>query len=630
MDTWVLNLGGAPGSTGNYTWSSSDLSNYSGFFYYAMGAGGAGSAEFGNIQVLLGGGSGCVDSGYVDLSHPYKVSSINGIVNNQGPSQINITYTNDPTGGTYAFVIYGDASQTTDSNIITNYTNNMLVQATAPESLPPSIAPIGFYTGQVLNSNFDLSKNISAYTCNLCDQRGNIGSISSGTQSVDVSYSTISPQLFGVGGPFKYFGGGYYGGSIGVNGITGPYGYGCGGTYDQNPNISSYGTNGFIAISFIRKSSTNDGNFFTTLGSGSSNSSSGILIGSILAGGGGGSGNVDSNDNAMASGGGAGNPNLLINNVGNNSSYSYYVGAGGSGSVGSGGNSENGYPGEISSIIINGITGYANPGDGTQANDGGNGGFGGIGYYGGGSGSNSQPISLPGGFSCSGLLSHYGNFITEIAAPTPVWTNSYGAGSVDYNSYGVGYTNSDGNFSSGGGGGPYAGSGYGAGKQQDALGYGCGGGGGDDDSHNGGNGSQGYVLTRLITDSTNFKLITVSNGQSITLKYLDLVDYTGFWYFLSQGGNSLPLTNTGHFLIKQDGVKGIQLSFSNNSGTITVTFNPISLDGGNTTYLQTFKLSSAPQFLYNKSAVTGQDLGGGYTPPSYSAILLYKGTVNPS
>jgi len=550
------------GSSSNVTQTiiSPELDNYGGFLWLISGKGGSNTTS--------GGNAGFVNSGYTDFTYPYtfdKTYGINVLLGATGISNLSYKYTDSPGGGT-GYVVF-NADQGNSSS--------------------------GFFLG---------ANNTSSVS-----QRGVTGT----TSSEGYLTNDYGASLLG--------GGGFYGGTTGASGPTGPFGYSSG-TYDNTGSPAP----GYAVITLI-PSSIESNVFFEgvtgAVGVTGIHGVTGLNIYSILGGGGGGAGGAGNRAANGGAGGGGGVFKSGFFQVNSSTNINYTIGQGGTGGtigvVNPGGNDNiNGDSGYNSSLIFGneniisiggegGINGYVNFNPIS---------VGGRGYFGGGAGirgSGSTYYGYPESMSYINIPSYNGE-ASSIGGNTLAGN---GAGFVfgDNNiisggtllGYGQGANANGGgiiDYAGGGGGGLWGGNGgfYTSSIQLNATsasGYGSGGGGSASTSQGyGGNGSGGYVLMKTL-NTTNLKFYKIITNTKFT--YSQFYLYTGFWFFLD-GDTGFNAFDTGHFLINPDGVGSIQFTKTSGYWNINVTFDT--------------KINNKTQVFSLKAS----------SPQNYCKILFYK------
>lgn len=582
-----------------------NLNNYSGFFYYMMGPGGSGIVPF-NISETAG-PSGFVNAGYVNIRYPYNIIQVK-IALEGSIVKLSLSYdTDNPTGETiYPFELVANSGNIPVDGSLISGSNGII--------------PIGYYYGS--------SEQYTA-SSNYITQRSNFVLTSSGEVPAEGGVNSIFTQQ----GNNTYPGGGFYGQNFIGSGVTGPFGYSSGGAISSGGTIYSSGNPGYAVITLIPNTLANT-NFYTTNQS-NLPISEGLMICSLLAGGGGGgySHNVSGDTNYGNGGGGSGSYQVGLVSVTTPTSLNLAIGAGGAGGADDGSGDTNGEPGGAggdTTLTINGNTFYTYGGQGgLNGTDDDNPGDGGAGYFGGGGSLGGSDTDLaPGGYSYINMPSNISNIRVrglyypyyDIPATPDLEDSGNGMGYVN-TKFGQGGngTGSVSGAGSGGGGGPYGGIGLGGESDPvqeptDGQGYGCGGGGGGHEGidYNGGSGSGGYAILSLLSVNSNYKLLTVNvSNPSISLGIPDFINFKGFWFFL-QGDTYLPELNMGHFLIQEDGVNSVTLNWNVlTAGTITVTFNPLNLNGN--IYSQTFSLTAAKGYSISAPGI-----------PQFANILFYK------
>jgi hypothetical protein len=559
---------------GNTGLNSSDISGYEGMLYQIFSAGETGGQDYspgGGQYNIHGSSSGFVNAGYLDFGNPYIV---NNIVIQKNPSNnliINVTFSDDPTGGTKTMNIQADMG-------ITYENTNAVYDNTNPYATPNGNIRTGFFPGA-----------ISANVGTTQDQR-NILTGASPTYPKDTEgQGSVISDVYGIRQSdliYGYGGGGYYGAYSLNNGDKGEgFGYNSG-----NWNASTNSKNhGYVVISLIPSNIITPNGAISIYPGGDTGiqtaSNQNFILYNLLGGGGGGA--SSNNDAIGAGGGGSGDwiTGLLYTNV----SDIINVGAG-YGGFGAPANELQGGQNGLETVIfynnnLSNITALGGFGGALPSSDDDYDGAGGAGYYGGGGGGSNKsgPTGGWGGDSYVLIPSYLGNIGHRDGTPDDIGGN--GAGSVNYSLasppvYGLATkataSGSD-HTSGGGGGGPWGGNGAVDGKlggpsnnlNINAEGYGCGGGGGSCDNTpniGGGNGSGGYALLKYFYNTLNsVKFYKVTQNR-----IFDIVDYTsavGFWYFLG-GDSGKSYHNTGHFLLKEDGVRSI--SFIKNNGYFSI------------------------------------------------------------
>jgi hypothetical protein len=557
VKTYVLtNVVGGTGVsiTGLLTTDGLSLGDYGGFLYQICSAGDSNTYPFASGS--HGPGSGFMNSGYIDLVHPYPVSDI--LVQNYGLNMSLAVYFppggGDPTNGAYPIVIRAPQGTTYENTNIVDINNN---------PFPSDYVRTGFYNGGVIQNSGVLQT-----------QRG----VSFTAPYSSSGNGSLISSVYGAG---LDGGGGFYG--TDNNSLNG-FGYFSGTKGNTNP--LNYG---YVVISFIPTGAFTRSPFLSTSSQNYQTASNeNFILYSLMGGGGGGA--SSENPGVGAGGGGAGdwNMGILFTNV--NQTIGVTGGAGGAGGAAATFNpGQNGQSSSVSynTSIISSIGGKGGPYPGVDDSFDGNGG---AGYYGGGGGSTNKDNSYRsfGGDSYAIIPSYYGGTGDRV-----IKTGGFGAGSVTYNLSGVYFGVSfpapgspDPHSTGGGGGGFWGGNGAldGSNISPDsnpynviADGYGSGGGGGSFQSNaageniGGGNGSNGFALLKYFNNTnTEFKFYKVTQTQ-----IFDIVDYrnaVGFWCFLG-GDSGKSYHNTFHFLIKEDGVKHIKCIKGSSGFSINVYFD---------------------------------------------------------
>lgn len=579
--TRVITEQNYPGLTA--TFDSTFLSPYQGFLYYITGTGSEGedvTYPGGTAIYSFGGSSGFINSGYVDLEYPYVIDSISVDLNPHGPTELILNYTSgpirpDPTNGVSPAIIKADAGGVYNYNTVTTDVDNVV-----------NLTIVGFSQG---------ANNNNSGSIQVVNQRGDTGN------NIGAAGSLTSD--FGVSSGSVYGGGGFYGGTETVSGSTGPFGYSSGNVNSVN-NIN--GTIGYAVISFIPKliiGNAGADTYFCTSDTTVTNPSSELYLYSLLGGGGGGAGGFRDGTLGAGFGGGGGGSAMY------KSGFKYItgdigviVGIGGSPGDGSPSNGNDGggtaitYDGGTgTSVAAGGFGGLCS--DATQPfpNQKYNNGSGGPGYYGGGQGCNVYSVKYyqespyiaskqKDGYSLLSIPSYFGQGYKPL--PSPYTYNSSNGGGYVSNSYGQGYSSfskGDSLYDNAGGGGggwyggncaynTFSGNNY---PGNNGVGYGCGGGGGAGfltDSSNGGNGSNGYAIISRITDLSTINMVTLSLANTLYPSYF--LPYKGFWFFLD-GDSGLTGLNSGHFLIKEDNVRSIEITKIGTYFGIIVTFSTL-------------------------------------------------------
>lgn len=523
------------GSSSNVTQTiiSPELDNYGGFLWLISGKGGSNNTS--------GGNAGFVNSGYTDFTYPYtfdKTYGINVLLGATGISNLSYKYTDSPGGGTGTVVFNADQGNSSS----------------------------GFFLGA--NNTTSVS------------QRGVTGT----TSSEGYLTNDYGASLLG--------GGGFYGGTTGASGPTGPFGYSSG-TYD---NIGSPAP-GYAVITLI-PSSIESNVFFEgvtgSVGVTGIHGVTGLNLYSILGGGGGG-GACD----GTIGGGGGGSSEFKSGffQVNSTSNIYYSIGRGGTGGTIVSFSPTDGIDGENTILNGNSENIISRGGKGGKKSSSYNGGEGGIGYFSGGGGGAS--VDTGGGtFYGSSQVNSFININSykgEGGNQIPVFAGR-GAGyvfgsniNIPLEGFGQGgnfdYTSGVGTYDTGiaGGGGAGLWGGNGAFLNTytsqiqingtDASGYGGGGGGGASINNNGvgTNGSGGYVLMKTLS-TTNLKFYKITTNTKFT--YSQFYAYTGFWFFLD-GDTGFNAFDTGHFLINPDGVGSIQFTKTSGYWNINVTFDTL-------------------------------------------------------
>lgn len=569
------------------TITSTFLSGYKGCFYYISGAGGNNSS-IGSLD--YGGPAGYVNSGYIDFEYPYNVNEVKLDCNLNGETTLSIGFTGpylDPSLGTDYAVIKADAGS--------NYLDSNFTESSSQAS------------SNVIRSSYNIGAlKYNAVYNDTIDQRGNVysgtgasGYNSNGNLTSDYG-QTVGSDLGGAG---------FYGNY----GITGGYGYSSG--YYSTPNY------GYGVVSLIPSDNIVSSNFIidTTQTTGLTGNSTTILYNLLGGGGGGGKFDNGTSDNAGAGGGGSGDWLCGLLKLPTGTVLNINVGAGGTGATGPAGNT--GFIGDTggnTTLTYNNttITAIGGEGGGYEsvnltvpsstyfAN-----GAGGAGYYGGGGGSYGKGswtgIYSYGSVSYTKIPSYNGQQGNARAGLADNYSGG-GGGSVNYSKFGAPAEDSGDRTLGGGGGGFWGGGGEyngtglpqpGRGSSIDGVGYGCGGGG---SKTSGGTGYQGYAIIHYLKDTNeNFTINNIFSNTIFTIN--EYRNSVGFWFFLSEKN----YYNSGHFLIKEDGVQSISFNINTVSSTsviktITITFNA-SINGKQ----QVFTLSSD-------------------TPQKYATIMFYS------
>lgn len=616
--------------------SGKPLTDFCGFMYYITGPGGDGQTVIANNTQYQNGGSGYMNSGYIDFEHPYNVnlSTINvKVVSNV--TEISFEYTNDPSITQYpinsgpGFPVNSDIPITPGTvrivadqptNIINNTDNTYNSQNA---DLYNYLNSQGFYNGGVYTPigasepfNFNtmynqrwISPNITPTTYTI-DSEGSVTNINSTNSFLN--------------------GGGYYGG-VNLNpGVTGPFGRSSGGVATDVTNPP--GTYGYAVLTLIPNEAITYQSFTgsTLQPSGDINawdsaqgSTGGIGVTGLylygMAGGGGAGGFLtNAQDNGGGGGGGGGILSFGFTEIPNGATGYYcdiVAGAGGphtsvsSSTWGDNGNSSFiTFYDQLSNVYekIECLPGLGGKTSSTStitptSTDGG------AGYYGGGGGNYSTDSSLNtpayafGGLSLIRIPSYQGfnTNPTDYVPGNDSRMGGNGGGSINPLSFGRclfwGTDPGDDTFVGGGGGGLWGG----CGVSQDtdpadsldngitsAYGYASGGGGGGSWSsatYAGGAGSGGYVILKKIT-SNNCYLITLnSSSGNTTIKLSEFINYTGVWCY-TEGINTVQNSNVTmvsnslyHFLIKEDGLTSIQYTAS--SSSLVFEFKKLNLNG---------------------------------------------------
>ncbi len=543
---------------------SPELDNYGGFLWLIAGKGGSNTGS--------GGNAGFVNSGYTDFTYPYTFDKTYGINVNLGAtgiSNLSYKYTDSPGGGT-GYVVF-NADQGNSSS--------------------------GFFLGA--NNTTSVS------------QRGVTGT----TGSQGYLTNDYGVSLLG--------GGGFYGGTTGASGPTGPFGYSSG-TYD---NIGSPAP-GYAVITLI-PSSIESNVFFEGVTGGAGvtgiHGVTGLNLYSILGGGGGGA----ASDVSGIGGGGGGSGEFKSGffQVNSTSNIYYSIGRGGTGGNYVSFNPTDGIDGDNTNLIINNENIISRGGKAGNVTTNLNGG---VGYFSGGGGGGSDDAAGGNVYGSSqvdsfiNINSYKGEGGNQIALyagrgggyvfgdnnmiisnpPNPPILEGFGqGGNFAYASNGIGGAGGGGGGLWGGNGSVYSIIGF---PDQisgtDASGYGGGGGGGSGygfigTNPNGTNGSGGYVLMKTLnTTNLKFYKITTTNTK---FTYSQFYAYTGFWFFLD-GDTGFNAFDTGHFLINADGVGSIQFTKTSGYWNIDVTFDT--------------KINNKTQVFSLKAS----------SPQNYCKILFYK------
>lgn len=580
------------------------ITGYKGCFYYLSSSGGKNnnnntSAPKGGFQGYYGASSGYVLSGYIDFDYPYTVSNVdlNTIV--EGPTNLSVSFTNDPTLGASPMVItvpQGDVGTLPDT------TGDV-------SSLPTDYITTGYSPGTII---------IKPSGTSVIDQRANLY-VNSPTQYTQYNQTSSLTSQYGttLGSTGDSFllcgGGGFYGNNGGNTGAAG-YGYSSG---MLNTGATGYG---YGVISLIPSTMIESSHFIT--GNTGITGASDFVLYSLLGGGGAG-GTVDSNGDYGGGAGGGGAGDWISGLIQTSSLINLSIGLGGTGIPYSGGAFYTGPDGGDTVLTYNtvrSITVAGGKGGGATGNSNVPSGYipqgnGGMGYYGGGGGVNGSGsfTNVPyayGSMSCSLVNIYYGD---AGYAKSGENSSGNGAGYVNTN-YGQGVPDcgeGDNNAASGGGGGFWGGIGIYNGDatvSKNASGYGCGGGGGSVWKGNvgagGGSGSNGYAIINYIKKSPNIKIFRILNYTYFNATFLSSIK--GFWFFLAgdsvpnqpyNSSISMPLIgksyhNTGHFLVKEDGVNYIKFYFNNNYMNIDVGFSYLN------NIQQTYNLPSNSQQTY--------------------------------
>jgi hypothetical protein len=547
----------------------SGISGYKGFFYHLSGSGGQNGS---NTYINYGGSAGFVNSGYIDFNYPYSIESIDLQTNLSSPTSLTINYKPDiigPTGGPPVI--------SADKGSLFEYTNIAgagapLVPATKDvNNLGLSYNQVGYFTGglEIITTS---SSKYDVY-----DQRQNLYSGSSGPTGFNSSGNVCSFYGNNISGVLG--GAGFYG----ANGATGEsYGFSSGNYINDN---YGYGVISLIPNDFILD------NLFITDSTGSTGLSNMVLYSLVGGGGGGGGWSADNSSNAR--GGGGGGAGDMICGFFQSNILNISIGKGGTG----GGEMTNGETG--GNTVLNSIISYGGSGGGYNSvfdtsiivppNISG---AGGPGYYGGGGGvggyDDSQNFVYSyGGGSYTNMSSYVGKYGVAVSGSNN--TAGLGAGAVS-SDYGYAPQNifNDNESGGGGGGGFWGGNGTYNGaiynNFKDAQGYGCGGGGGSQNfgssDISGGAGSNGYAIISYInTLHENIKVYKIESNKIFNFDVLDTLK--GFWFFLSGNGATSPFgggksySNTGHFLVNEDGVSQIIITKSSGYFNIQINFNTL-------------------------------------------------------
>jgi len=610
VKTYIVN-----GINSSLILGSTGIADYKGCLYYLSGPGGTPNSfstdpDVGNY--LSGGSSGYVMSGYIDFDYPYKVDNIGATAKNEDDNtEISIGFGGgtgiyiDPTNGAYPIKLSGDMG-----NVFKDVNTSSSVNE-APSEFP---IRVGYFNGAIY---------APANSYNTYDQRDNLyqdygtgpTGYASGGNLTSQFGNTISSDLGG---------GGFYG----TNGLTGGYGYSSG--------LASGSNYGYCIVSLIPRTMVYKSEFCIGLtGSVGITGPSDLILYSLMGGGGGGG-------NLPAGGGGGGSGDWISGFLNTSNTLNITIGAGGTGAPeltssagitgGDGGTTYIQYGSNTINCIGGKGGGAVQIQPPTLSITGGVGGcgVGGAGFFGGGGGSYSDGHvggSLRGIYSYGGrsYVSSWNNrFKTEDDNRTftyngsPGWildssTDNYsgnGAGSVNYSflgsppppKFGTSSYDLNGSYTGGGGGGGgfWGGSGAteatdGAGNNPQAQGYGSGGGGAAGGAGKvGGTGTQGFgVINYINTASENIKIFKITSNTYFNP--IQLYQYTGFWFFLAGDGdidNGKSYKNTGHFLVKEDGVQLINFIKINGYFTINVFFRYINQNQ------QVFTLKSTTQQSY--------------------------------
>lgn len=619
------------GSTGiTQSPSGKPLTDFCGFLYYIMGSGANGTSitTDSGPGAVINGGSGTVNSGYIDFNYPYNVDLSTLNVNIGNNTSITFQYTNDPSNFSNPYPSGYDGSQT---YTISKGTVN--IQADQPYSfseitngtyLAPDISlssAEGYYAGGVYTYTGYTEPTNNTVT----DQQNN-------TQEIEVQAEGTVVKFTGL--DYANLGGGFYGGV--TEGRTsgssrfGPFGRGSGGTCIlDTPNNGTFGfavltlipnsaigITGFIAADTrIQGVANNNGDYYvwdTPSNEETITNISGLCLYGLAAGGGGGAyKRIEGATNAGAGGGGGGF--LSCGMFYNSSNYNcvahagaggYSIGGGGSGDI-----TQNGNAGEntvitfkdLSDNIIEQIECMGGQGGSasTEYHDDSINGDGGDGYYGGGAGVGGEGTMdnfAFGGESQINIPSYNGANQSSTHDK-----GGDGAGSINSSCFGVGGTNgasSTAAFGGGGGGGLWGGNGAASGsgstpnQWSSALGYASGGGGGgfdDGTGYPGGGGSGGYVILKQL-NSNNFYFTKLTSNTTLSLA--QFVTYKGLWIFTDNFDTtavSISSLNTFHFLIKEDGL--ISVVYNSTTKELTLNFKKLSVNGTN--YLQNITLKAS-------------------------------------
>jgi hypothetical protein len=505
----------------SFSLDSNDFTGYDGFLYLLMGSGGNGGSR---LSVSYGGSSGFVNAGYIDLNYPYNVREINITMNPSSATTLAIGYTGpnyDPTNGQDDFILSADQGQAFE--VQTSPTTAYMVTGL--------YAPSNQFNSQTNGGN--------PY---LINQRG-----------IDSSQGSSGP-FNGQGGltndfciyqssPLNLGGGGFYGGTVGSSGPTGPFGFASGGWF--NSSTGTNGTLGYAIITLIPSSSVQNTQFLT--GNTGTIGNTGLYLYSLLGGGGGGNG----------SGGGSGDVNFGF--INSSSALQYSIGLGGTAGFAGGSTtiSNDNYISTITAI---------------------------------GGSTNTLPVNAGGdGFFAGGTIGPnpaYGQSYINI--PNNITNSTIGTGFVNTN-YGQGST-------FGGGGGPYGGNSVDYGGVN-AQGYGCGGGGAGQFQPQG-VGTGGYAILKQLTPNCfTYRLIT----SNTTISRAELFGYVGFWGFLespvtiTQLDISRNYFNVFHFLIRDDNVQEIDIVKDiGNFFNVSISFSKLN----NKTQLFNMKATHPSTYMY--------------------------------
>jgi hypothetical protein len=620
---------------GSYTSDSNILNDYAGCFYYLAGAGGINTGNNNEFTGQLGGpsyfgaSSGYVMAGYVDFNFPYAIdyftltaTGVGGGTYGDTSLELHPLNTTGINGSSDYTGIYSQTSNPIRIWSLWGDVSPDTYSTPAYRVNPPVYLNTGFLPGTSLITplgKYNVDQRLNFYT-------GSYNPYTYYTAKCLTSQFGADYNITGTDGAtgsttpgFVCGGGGFYGNS---NTNT-PGGY-FNGTY--NTTNWGYGVVSLIPNSMIADS-INHGFQTLDITVNPPSDTNNFLIYSLMGGGGGGGGPYIGGGNGIGCGGG-GAGDWITGILNTTSPLVLTIGDKGKGGTGNSSDTDPGLDGTnggdttlgygLSNVIVStggkgggglGNTSYYPPSGPFYGGQG----DGGAGFFGGGGGVNGSGSNVP--YSNVGMSYTFMNLNNNkdfgyngcpgmAADPSDNNYAGNGAGSIDYTHFGFGPftqdTGSDDNFyaAGGGGGGFWGGNGSDNGDSSQgnlgAAGYGSGGGGGafyanGGDYHNGGDGAQGCAVIRYLKASPYLKIFKIT--QNMLFNSFFLTNITGFWFFLAgDGGITYTGTqlypnpnfqypylgksyhNTGHFLVKEDGVRSVKFTNSGGYFTISVSF----------------------------------------------------------